>query len=92
MKQPEGKAVIEVAGGFVGKQKAWLADDRAGDGDPLLFSAPTVSAARRRAVTPGQPKTEFFDIAARVGVRLPGNGKRQEDVFQNGRWSSRRKS
>ena len=39
VQEPQRNGIVDVAGGLVGKQDFRLADDRTGDGDPLLVAA-----------------------------------------------------
>jgi len=70
---------VEIARGFVGKDEFWLINERAGDGDALLFAAGEFCGEMFEAV--GEADTfEGFD-----GLRFVGDGMeilREHDVFE----------
>jgi hypothetical protein len=74
---------VEVAGGFIGEEQAWVIDEGAGDGDALLFSA----AQFMGQVVEAGAEADFFQQAggAITGAATADEGG-QCDIFQGGQF------
>ena len=72
---------VEISGGLVGEDEFWLIDERAGDGDALLFAAGKICGEMLEAISKAD-SLERFD-----GLRFVGDGVevlREHDVFERG--------
>ena len=75
---------IEVAGGFVGENQVGPVDQRAGDGDALLFAAGELGGQGGGAMGEADAVEEAMDAGALFGRGNADELERQRDVFLGG--------
>ncbi len=75
---------IEIAGGFIGEKNFRAIDERAGDGDALLFAARKFGGAMAEAMGEADTFEGFADAGGTLGAIDLGEAKREFDIFLEG--------